>query len=48
MFTPSMKVPPKRKGNLTERALDYLVAPSMKVPPKRKGNFAAVFLLPGA
>ena len=37
---PSMKVPPKRKGNFpemgTERAGGLL--PSMKVPPKRKGN----------
>ena len=36
---PSMKVPPKRKGN---SGIDFLVAgdiqPSMKVPPKRKGN----------
>ena len=36
----SMKVPPKRKGNLHTRPphpLDYSIA-SMKVPPKRKGN----------
>ena len=36
---PSMKVPPKRKGNKDNpehRGLGY--APSMKVPPKRKGN----------
>ena len=36
---PSMKVPPKRKGNPAvafESALQ--VYPSMKVPPKRKGN----------
>ena len=36
---PSMKVPPKRKGNIVDvfdgRVLDV---PSMKVPPKRKGN----------
>ena len=36
---PSMKAPPKRKGN--ERRLYQLlhaVKPSMKAPPKRKGN----------
>ena len=36
---PSMKVPPKRKGNggrVGGGAL--IVSPSMKVPPKRKGN----------
>ena len=36
---PSMKVPPKRKGNWWCRpAGDPAVRPSMKVPPKRKGN----------
>ena len=37
---PSMKVPPKRKGNLALLAVFCLVIlwPSMKVPPKRKGN----------
>ena len=37
--TPSMKVPPKRKGNniFCHLALQNLL-PSMKVPPKRKGN----------
>ena len=38
-FYPSMKVPPKRKGNLAARSsVLSLVVPSMKVPPKRKGN----------
>ena len=36
---PSMKVPPKRKGNVVEnRNEDVECLPSMKVPPKRKGN----------
>ena len=36
---PSMKVPPKRKGNHPVRVgLVLLKLPSMKVPPKRKGN----------
>ena len=36
---PSMKVPPKRKGNKTAgRSMRRLSDPSMKVPPKRKGN----------
>ena len=37
---PSMKVPPKRKGNLMRRFLCWVKPPrpSMKVPPKRKGN----------
>ena len=37
---PSMKVPPKRKGNppLIERTHRKCALPSMKVPPKRKGN----------
>ena len=36
---PSMKVPPKRKGNkLCHRVRVPVHAPSMKVPPKRKGN----------
>ena len=41
---PSMKVPPKRKGNPAtgeQNRLNFLV-PSMKVPPKRKGNDPAV------
>ncbi len=38
---PSMKVPPKRKGNARARVAREVFphAPSMKVPPKRKGNF---------
>ena len=38
--SPSMKVPPKRKGNsLRHMPVEHLsVSPSMKVPPKRKGN----------
>ena len=37
---PSMKVPPKRKGNSMEYPLKGVLHgyPSMKVPPKRKGN----------
>ena len=36
---PSMKVPPKRKGNIqTPQCKVGAVHPSMKVPPKRKGN----------
>ena len=37
---PSMKVPPKRKGNFSDFGDDGVHAgvPSMKVPPKRKGN----------
>ena len=36
---PSMKVPPKRKGNCIGRRDRVEVhTPSMKVPPKRKGN----------
>ena len=36
---PSMKVPPKRKGNACRfHLLDSVGQPSMKVPPKRKGN----------
>ena len=36
---PSMKVPPKRKGNgLLLLVHLLLLEPSMKVPPKRKGN----------
>ena len=36
---PSMKVPPKRKGNpLVSVLLGVFLGPSMKVPPKRKGN----------
>ena len=36
---PSMKVPPKRKGNsVSALLLTVFTLPSMKVPPKRKGN----------
>ena len=36
---PSMKVPPKRKGNSGVSSRSGRVqSPSMKVPPKRKGN----------
>ena len=36
---PSMKVPPKRKGNPGRVIVAFDRAqPSMKVPPKRKGN----------
>ena len=36
---PSMKVPPKRKGNKLPRVRNSpQEMPSMKVPPKRKGN----------
>ena len=36
---PSMKVPPKRKGNPINKHIHRaIIAPSMKVPPKRKGN----------
>ena len=36
---PSMKVPPKRKGNpRVVKFHAYYSRPSMKVPPKRKGN----------
>ena len=39
---PSMKVPPKRKGNSHIRVLlAHRTSPSMKVPPKRKGNVEA-------
>ena len=41
---PSMKVPPKRKGNGAAINDGRLVGPSMKVPPKRKGN---TFDVPG-
>ena len=36
----SMKVPPKRKGNLNHRRSQRRIhrTSSMKVPPKRKGN----------
>ena len=37
---PSMKVPPKRKGNLKPARINPSYLPSMKVPPKRKGNAA--------
>ena len=37
--SPSMKVPPKRKGNSKRfTTFSRAVFPSMKVPPKRKGN----------
>ena len=40
--TPSMKVPPKRKGNESHSFLARACfGPSMKVPPKRKGNSSA-------
>ena len=36
---PSMKVPPKRKGNFhLLDSVGQVLQPSMKVPPKRKGN----------
>ena len=36
---PSMKVPPKRKGNqVPTYQIVKTWGPSMKVPPKRKGN----------
>ena len=36
---PSMKVPPKRKGNAGFfHVAELAYGPSMKVPPKRKGN----------
>ena len=39
---PSMKVPPKRKGNNNPDGHQFQQAqPSMKVPPKRKGNHGA-------
>ena len=35
----SMKVPPKRKGNLFSSSISLILSSaSMKVPPKRKGN----------
>ena len=41
---PSMKVPPKRKGNFPPAAWSSTLSlrPSMKVPPKRKGNHDTV------
>ena len=40
LLVPSMKVPPKRKGNgLCLEMHPGIVEPSMKVPPKRKGNY---------
>ena len=45
--SPSMKVPPKRKGNGYRPCYTSIADnPSMKVPPKRKGNFAARGRLP--
>ena len=43
LFFPSMKVPPKRKGNLNRipHRANHII-PSMKVPPKRKGNLEAM------
>ncbi len=39
LWRPSMKVPPKRKGNTYPvPTLPPTKSPSMKVPPKRKGN----------
>ena len=39
VMRPSMKVPPKRKGNSVRKVQRInFVPPSMKVPPKRKGN----------
>ena len=39
---PSMKVPPKRKGNDFDLfVVGFGLFPSMKVPPKRKGNILA-------
>ena len=35
---PSMKVPPKRKGNRGRRSNTQVHEVPMKVPPKRKGN----------
>ena len=41
--SPSMKVPPKRKGNAaTASGRRSSTDPSMKVPPKRKGNHVCV------
>ena len=38
-YRPSMKVPPKRKGNRASHTrCRWNPPPSMKVPPKRKGN----------
>ena len=37
-LNPSMKVPPKRKGNVPSGCNRNNFRPSMKVPPKRKGN----------
>ena len=45
----SMKVPPKRKGNISSRVhrkLQRARRASMKVPPKRKGNsVGAIFIM---
>ena len=39
LLSPSMKVPPKRKGNANLLFFPRgCFGPSMKVPPKRKGN----------
>ena len=50
-IVPSMKAPPKRKGNLENPGITAPAAtPSMKAPPKRKGNVsrtvAGVYLNP--
>ena len=45
LLRPSMKVPPKRKGNaLVDLFAVVLSHPSMKVPPKRKGNHRDLLL----
>ena len=45
---PSMKVPPKRKGNSNCSVIKIAeLFPSMKVPPKRKGNVAWAVLKSG-
>ena len=46
---PSMKVPPKRKGNDFDLfVVGFGLFPSMKVPPKRKGNSTPQLTLPVA
>ena len=41
-LTPSMKAPPKRKGNQNRGDISRLeVRPSMKALPKRKGNWCS-------
>ena len=41
---PSMKVPPKRKGNDFRVSMRIIRRPSMKVPPKRKGNMGPAWI----